>query len=720
MEWQIYEKEFDIRLYRQMVDMVCRLSEKEDKARQVREMEKYALFAGRADETLEQTYGLRYPGEVLERLGEKIKLEKKQIRALGLALAQTGALQEDSMFVGGQRDSFWKKLLGYADKGDLYLMASRYLVEDGSKRELYQAFLAYPYEGISELLFALSILPEDNAFWEKIKSKLNLALGSKRTVSVYGDVEVYIWLVQKFHWRLKGYRKKDLEALKYIMRLPFSNACSPGAVQDKLAENGYSIPEIYFLNVSLIRRTCLPGVLDAQSITAERMAVKICGLFLSGEEKYPEAVYSLCSCLLAEYERFEIKINGWQGILEGLAPILEIQNVRSYQLVYVYRDSRLLREDWLYIDLTERKWDALYGWLEEDEFIGQVVKTLDNKEYGGTEMRRYLAHYQQITGKDFLDCLWVEKRYCPYTVFGRLERCAIVQPETLLSEFLEEYHLDQEKANRKWEKMAGYLRTYVEKMESEEAYHMLGQLVGEFGVFGSHPLFPVKEMLRKISGVSAWRERFDRMKLTRFFLDARWHREFFCWIEQIVFQEQPEQYIEFLAAVLEDKENLLWFPKEEAKQVYRKLMPFVDGSYHEMKLRKMYEAPEDLEAYQKKKKLAEKRRQMKRRMEEIQERKRKFSVIVAKSRGTAVHFSEINKYLYYNDRREGVPEMVAAYITDVFTKIPMIIYSGKEKKEAMGMIGALYGKGKLDLDTVKKIVNQMEEAEDAGTGHKAS
>ena len=64
--------------------------------------------------------------------------------------------------------------------------------------------------------------------------------------------------------------------------------------------------------------------------------------------------------------------------------------------------------------------------------------------------------------------------------------------------------------------------------------------------------------------------------------------------------------------------------------------------------------------------------------------------------------------------------MVAAYITDVFTKIPMIIYSGKEKKEAMGMIGALYGKGKLDLDTVKKIVNQMEEAEDAGTGHKAS
>ena len=51
---------------------------------------------------MEEEYGFRYPGEVLERLDEKAEVTERQLRALGLALAETKELQDDGMFIGNR------------------------------------------------------------------------------------------------------------------------------------------------------------------------------------------------------------------------------------------------------------------------------------------------------------------------------------------------------------------------------------------------------------------------------------------------------------------------------------------------------------------------------------------------------------------------------------------------------------------------------------------
>ena len=49
---------------------------------------------------MEEAYGLRYPGEVLERLDERETVAERQLRALGLALAEMKGFQNDGMFIG--------------------------------------------------------------------------------------------------------------------------------------------------------------------------------------------------------------------------------------------------------------------------------------------------------------------------------------------------------------------------------------------------------------------------------------------------------------------------------------------------------------------------------------------------------------------------------------------------------------------------------------------
>lgn len=99
---KVFENILDVELYCQMVDLIIRLSSVQHKDPIYRRMEYSALFFHRLDHSMEETYALHYPGEVLERLSEKTEVGEKQLRALGLALAETRKFQNIGMFVGKQ------------------------------------------------------------------------------------------------------------------------------------------------------------------------------------------------------------------------------------------------------------------------------------------------------------------------------------------------------------------------------------------------------------------------------------------------------------------------------------------------------------------------------------------------------------------------------------------------------------------------------------------
>lgn len=116
MEWNIYKEWLDINLYRQMVSMIYQSSSREDKMNFMRKEKENDLFYGAYKQSLEEEYGLYYPGEVLERMKEHRSMTKPVYRALGLALAKSDYLQENCMFNGTQKAVSGSSLAKYLEK----------------------------------------------------------------------------------------------------------------------------------------------------------------------------------------------------------------------------------------------------------------------------------------------------------------------------------------------------------------------------------------------------------------------------------------------------------------------------------------------------------------------------------------------------------------------------------------------------------------------------
>lgn len=330
---KFYENVFDVELYCQMADLIYRLSEHQDKKNLYSGLENRALFLKKPEQEMEEAYGFRYPGEVLERLDEKAAVTERQLRALGLALQETKALQNDGMFIGKQKPSFWKRMKRTMKPSDLYWLGIQYLAGDGGQRELYGRLLDFPLKSIEELIFILSLLPDDQAVWEKAKGKLNRLVGKERKFSVYTHVEIYVWLTMRYHARISGYHKKDIETLKYLLRLPFTYAKDGSAARKKLVEADYSEQEIMFLSMSLLYQVRDYGLLKKKGLTAERMAVETCMLFLSGEGKFLEQAGNLCVQILNDYRYFEVRLGDTRGIFDRLYQLLKVENVHTYRLL---------------------------------------------------------------------------------------------------------------------------------------------------------------------------------------------------------------------------------------------------------------------------------------------------------------------------------------------------------------------------------------------------
>lgn len=109
------------------------------------------------------------------------------------------------MFNGTQKNLFWKKMKQILGEKDLFLISISYICEEKEKNRWKQAMYAYPFEGAEEILFAMSILPDDETLWEGIKQKLADSFSKNRKISVFTEWNLFVWMVGKVMTRLKGY-----------------------------------------------------------------------------------------------------------------------------------------------------------------------------------------------------------------------------------------------------------------------------------------------------------------------------------------------------------------------------------------------------------------------------------------------------------------------------------------------------------------------------------
>ncbi len=442
---KFYGAVLDVELYRQMTDLIYRLSEVKEKEQLYSGIMNGALFTRKPEMEMEDAFGFRYPGEVLERLDEKETVTEKQLRALGLALVLTKPLQNDGMFVGKQMPSFWKRTKRTLKPTDLYWIGIRYLME-GQQMELYHRLLDFPVQSIEEMVFIIFLLPDDQPVWENVKGKLNRLLGKERICSAYTHAEIYAWLTTRYHIQISGYRKMDIETLKYLMRLPFSYAKEGSTARKKLLEAGYSVQEIMYLSMSLLYQVSACDLLKKTGLTVERMAVETCMLFLGGKGEFLDQAGELCVRLLKDYKRFEVCLDGASRIRDYLYRSLKVENVKTYQILLLDDEWDAMHSKWFLIDLTDSKWQELYSLIDREIFDRWVIVTLKVKTYTKDQMEQYLQVYQALTKEDFYQNFWKVEDSDLKLIFRKLAALGLVHPPALLRSYLEEYQSNADEA----------------------------------------------------------------------------------------------------------------------------------------------------------------------------------------------------------------------------------------------------------------------------------
>ena len=117
------------------------------------------------------------------------------LRAIALALGYVKDLLTDEMFVGPQRVDFMRKVReGF--RGDIYLTAARYLLEDEKDAGLWERILlGTQCAKTEELLFAMSVLPDFAQAERALRPQLSVLLGSGRTVPAIGNMRLFAWLI---------------------------------------------------------------------------------------------------------------------------------------------------------------------------------------------------------------------------------------------------------------------------------------------------------------------------------------------------------------------------------------------------------------------------------------------------------------------------------------------------------------------------------------------
>ena len=86
---------------------------------------------------IQEEYGFKYFGELLERYEQRIGTNIKDIRAISLALAYSKELITDDMIIGTQLIDFINKIKKISTK-DIYLKAALYLYDENKYYNLFE------------------------------------------------------------------------------------------------------------------------------------------------------------------------------------------------------------------------------------------------------------------------------------------------------------------------------------------------------------------------------------------------------------------------------------------------------------------------------------------------------------------------------------------------------------------------------------------------------
>ncbi len=265
--------------------------------------------------------------------------------------------------------------------------------------------------------------------------------------------------------------------------------------------------------------------------------------------------------------------------------------------------------------------------------------------------------------------------------------------------------------------MFQYLKAYMEGLETPEAVEMLFQIETLFGISSRKP-FPIEQLFLDSIGIdNGYRGLyFGKMELIRPFLDIKGHQKIFCITEQYMLKTHPEKYSSFLINVLSSEDNLIWFPKEEAKKVFMKLVEMSKDQNELDRLRKIYLTEEDFEAVKAERKKREQRHLLVEQRKKIRDIRKDFSLYVAKARKTGCQFEKLWKYVQkYNYDWKNQKErnyIIKRYLCGLFKNKTQVILEKKEIENLCKLVQYLFLEEELTFFEMRQILDLIENKEE--------
>ena len=609
-----YHDEINIPLFNDIISFITKTTAEPFAETINRLASNHLWYSDSSNNDIQEQYGFRYFGELLERYEDKACSDIKDIRAIALAMAYSRDLLTKDMFVGKQKYAFIKKIKAMA-KNDLYLKGAIYLLnkDESDDKKLFNELTQMKYERTEQLLFALSLHDEFEDAFEIFKPQLIEMLSISRSISVYENMGIYSWLIKQISAIIKKHRSKDMALFRALITLPTAFVKQGSRQYDILLDNNYTPDEIIFMNSAILTYRPLQETLYTDSITAEKIAVQLCETFINSESTHSESIYAYLKWILDFYEKFYIKIQGNEGIYSILKDKIELKNPQTFSWLYKidkgdgsYNSEKRL--DIFYFDILDDNWDMLADELSKKDYQKLFDKQLKLKnDDTPNQIKSYVDKYDSLFESPFLKSFENEYHWERDGVFSLLVEKGLVN---LIDFFKKCPGYDSKEKMDKKHPLLEYIEVYIDGIQSREAFEFFKYFFKNFDYEHMHRLFD--------NNSSSWNREYKfadkfycaprnyynnekvRINIERKFLSAEEHKEFFNWIDSYMYTHKPDSYIEFSIHVLLEPFIRTLYPKEELRKIYDMVcncdMEITDFHKNSQKLKEIYLSEYELQA----------------------------------------------------------------------------------------------------------------------------
>lgn len=333
--------------------------------------------------------------------------------------------------------------------------------------------------------------------------------------------------------------------------------------------------------------------------------------------------------------------------------------------------------------------------------------------YSTKSLLKYLERYENFTGSRYQDVFWKKSEPELYAVFNRLILHGILDGKKYLEEFVKDYKNEEPDLEKKWEFMAGYLKSEIKGLCNEHSYPMLKFLINEIGMDGCEFLSPWR-ILKETFSLGYYAIQHRECEFFSPVLGKKEHRELFSMVEKKFFYEYPDIYPEYLTALLLKESTALWLEQSEAYELSKLLLPFISDSYRRETLYQKYMTEEDRKRYQERKEWLKEQKKRIDHWKTEKNIKQQFNQILRENRKTDKEIQSIYEF-YKNGRysyghKKLYCKIVSSYLKDNFAGTVKKLMAKKEALYLLKLAENMYQDECMGLPEITELIERAEVA----------